>query len=246
MMRIFLSALALFFLHAVPAQSAPAVVATTSWVAAIARAAGSAEVTVIATPGLAHPPDYDPRPSDLLAVSRADLVLVGGYEAFVPRIRDALGAKAQMLTVNTSFDPQVVRKEVGAIAAALGTTSQANAFADAYDAAWRTSAERLRQRAGSRHPVVVVQRFMVPWARLLGIAPVATFGPGSLSLEDLRRLKAIAPTLIIDNAHATPANALAEVTGARRVVLVNSPEFGEDLLDVLRRNTERLEAALTP
>lgn len=246
MMRILVTTLALFFLAVPAAQGAAAVVASTTWVAAFARAAGSADLMVIAPPGLTHPPDYDPRPSDLMAVSRADLVLVGGYEAFIARLRDALGAKGQMLTVNTTYDPQVVRKEVGAIAAVLGTPGQASAFADAYDTAWRESSERLRQRAGNRPPVVVVQRFMVPWARLLGVDPAATFGPAPLSPADLRRIKALAPTLIIDNAHAVPAAALAEVTGARRVVLMNFPEAGEGLLDVLRRNMQRLEAGLTP
>lgn len=245
-MRALLAAFTLFFSGILPAHGEPFVVASTAWVAAIARAAGGTQVSVIAPPGLVHPPDYDPRPSDLLAVSRADLVLVGGYEAFVARIRDALGAKGQMLAINTSYDPQIVRKEVGAIAAVLGTQSQAHTFADVYDAAWRSSAERLRQRTGSQQPIVVVQRFMLPWARLLGVEPAATFGPGALSLEELRRLKAITPTLIIDNAHSVPALALEEITGARRIVLVNFPEAGEGLLDVLRRNSERLESGLTP
>lgn len=246
MMRILVAALTLFFVAVPAAQSAAAVVASTTWVAAFARAAGSTDLTVIAPAGLTHPPDYDPRPSDLMAVSRADLVLVGGYEAFIARLRDALGAKGQMLTVNTTYDPQVVRKEVEAIAAVLGNLVQAGAFADAYDAVWRESSARLRLRAGNRPPVVVVQRFMVPWARLLGVDPAAIFGPGPLSPADLLRIKALAPTLIIDNAHAAPAAALAEVTGARRVVLINFPEADEGLLDVLGRNTQRLKAGLTP
>ena len=246
MIRTLLATLASFILGTLPAHSEPAIVASTAWVAALAHAAGSVHITVITPPGLAHPPDYDPKPSDLLAVSRADLVLVGGYEAFVSRLRDALGAKGQLLTVTTTYDPQVMRKELGAIAAVLGTHAQANTFADAYDAAWRASAERLRLRlrAENRKPVVVVQRFMIPWVRLLGVEPAAIFGPGPLSLEELRRIKAIAPTLIIDNAHAAPAIALAEITGARRVALVNFPEGDESLLNVLRRNTERLESGV--
>ncbi len=246
MKRILLSGLAVLFSGFVSAQHGPAVVASTAWVAAFARAAGGAQVAVIAPAGLAHPPDYDPRPSDLLSVSRADLVLVGGYEAFLQRLRDALGAKARLLTVVTTYDPQAVRKEVGAIAAVLGTRAEAAAFSDRYDAAWRTSAGRLQLRTGARRPVVVVQRFMVPWVQLLGVEAVGTFGPGPLSLDDLRRLKALAPTLIIDNAHAAPAATLAEVAGARRVALVNFPEAGEGLLDVLKRNTDLLEGSLAP
>ncbi|MEI6733805.1 MAG: zinc ABC transporter substrate-binding protein [Comamonadaceae bacterium] len=246
MMRTFLLILALLCPAPVPAQTAPGVVASTSWVGAFARAAGATQVSVLVPPGLVHPPDYDPRPSDLLALSRASLVLVAGYEAFLPRLREALGAKAQLLTVNTTHDPQVIRREIEAIADILGTQDQARLFADAYDGAWQTSATRLRQRTTGRKSVVLVQRFMVSWVRLLGVEPAATFGPGPLSLEELRRLKNLAPTLIIDNAHAAPASALAEVTGARRVVLVNFPQGSEGLLEVLQHNTERLQAALTP
>ncbi|MBZ4212032.1 MAG: metal ABC transporter substrate-binding protein [Rhodoferax sp.] len=245
-MRTILLTLALFCPGMVLAQTATAVLASTSWVGAFARAAGATQVSVLAPPGLVHPPDYDPRPSDLLALSRASVVLVAGYEAFLPRLREALGAKAQLLTVNTTHDPQVIRKEIDVIAAILGTQVQAHAFADAYDTAWLASAARLRQRSGGHKPVVLAQRFMVSWVRLLGVEPAATFGPGPLSLEELRRLKSLAPTLIIDNAHAAPASALAEVTGARRVVLVNFPQGSEGLLEVLQHNTERLQAALTP
>jgi hypothetical protein len=126
----------------------------------------------------------------------------------------------------------------------LGTGVQADAFADRYDRAWRDAAEQLKKTMGDARPVVAAQRFMVPWVELLGVEPVATFGPGPVSPEDLRRLKALAPTLIVDNAHAAPALSLAEVTGARRTVLVNFPERDEGLLDVLRRNLHSLEKAL--
>jgi zinc transport system substrate-binding protein len=244
MMRFLLAGLSLCLACTVAAEPAPSVVASTAWVAALARAAGATQVTLVAPPGLAHPPDYDPKPSDLLAVSRADLVLVGGYESFVSRLRSALGGRGQMLVVTTSYDPKIVRQEVAAIAAALGTRAQAEAFAARYERAWRESAERLQKGTGDRSPVVVAQRFMVPWVPLLGVEPAGTFGPGPVSPEDLRRLKALRPTLIVDNAHAAPAAALAEVTGARRVALVNFPEGDEGLLEVLRRNVRSLDAAL--
>ncbi len=244
MKRALLALLALCGAFALPAQAAQ-VVTSTTWVAALAMAAGVDRVTVIAPAGLAHPPDYDPKPSELLAVSRADFVLVGGYEAFLARLREALGAKGRLLTVTTTYDPQGVRKEIAAIGDALGTRARADAFADRYDAQWAASTQRLRARSRTK-TIVVVQKFILPWAQLLGVEPVATFGPGPLSADELRRLSALRPTLIIDNAHAAPSAALAEVTGAQRAVLTNFPGSGESLLDVLNRNTQRLEAALPP
>lgn len=246
MMRFLIACLCACLACAAVAQPAPTVVASTAWVAALARAAGSAQVTVIAPSGLAHPPDYDPKPSDLLAVSRADVVLVAGYESFLPRIRSVLGGRGQLLTVTTTYDPMIVRRELAAIAAVLGTRAAAEASADRYDNAWRESAGRLRKKMGDRVPVVVAQRFMLPWVALLGVEPAGTFGPGPVSPDDLRRLKALNPTLIIDNAHAPPATSLAEVTGARRVALVNFPVGDEGPLEVLNRNTRSLEAALAP
>jgi zinc transport system substrate-binding protein len=232
-------------LPALTSWAEPATIASTAWVGAMARAAGSTQLTVVTPPGLAHPPDYDPKPSDLLAVARADLVLVGGYEAFLPRLRDSLKAKGEILTVTTTYDPQIVRREVTAIAARLGTVPQASAFADAYDAAWLQSTQRLARQLKGQKPVIVVQRFMTPWARLLEVEPAAVFGPAPPSPEELRRIKAIAPTLIIDNVHATPATALAEITGARRIALENFPKGDEGLLDVLHRNTERLQGGVS-
>lgn len=245
-MRKFVTLLLLLMCAGAPAQDSAVVLASTSWVAAMALAAGADQVGVIAPAGLVHPADYDPKPTDLLALSRATLVLVGGYEAFVPRLRQALYSQAKMLTVNTVHDPQVLRQELAIIATALGTTGKAEAFADIYQRAWLAGTLRLRPRVRQRNPVVVVQRFMAPWAQLLGVKPVATFGPEPLSPQELRRLQALAPTLIIDNAHATPATALAELTGASTAVLVNFPQAGDGLLDVLRSNTQRLHAALTP
>lgn len=72
-------------------QGSPRVVASTNWVAAFARAAGALDVTVIAPASVQHPPDYDPRPSDLAAIARADWVLLAGYEGFAKRMEEALG-----------------------------------------------------------------------------------------------------------------------------------------------------------
>ncbi len=47
----------------------PKVVASTSWVAAFAKLAGATDITVIAPSNLQHPPDYDPKASDLEAVA---------------------------------------------------------------------------------------------------------------------------------------------------------------------------------
>ena len=75
-------------------KSQPRVVASTSWVAAFAKAAGIADVTLVAPANLQHPPDYDPKPSDLAAIAKADYVLVAGFEGFATRMKEASGSPA--------------------------------------------------------------------------------------------------------------------------------------------------------
>ena len=61
-----------------PADPEPRVVASTAWAGAVARAAGARNVRVLSPPTLQHPPEYEPRPSDLLAVAEAEFLVLGG------------------------------------------------------------------------------------------------------------------------------------------------------------------------
>ena len=61
------------------AADAPKVVVSTTWVGAIAKMAGATDITVIAPSNIQHPPDYDPKASDLAALSDADYVVLAGF-----------------------------------------------------------------------------------------------------------------------------------------------------------------------
>ena len=67
---------------ALPAQNAAPfrVVASTSWTAAFARAAGATDIVTIAPMELRHPPEYEIKPSDLAAVAAARFLVHSGYE----------------------------------------------------------------------------------------------------------------------------------------------------------------------
>ena len=75
--------IALLILLFLPCQAAasPVVVAATGWAAAFARAAGAEDVLVIAPENLQHPPDYDPKPSDLMRLRDADFIVLEGSRA---------------------------------------------------------------------------------------------------------------------------------------------------------------------
>ena len=65
------------------------IVASTSWVGAIAGAAGAKDVTVLAPIELRHPPEYDYKPEDIVRVLKADYVLWAGYEPFIKKMIQA-------------------------------------------------------------------------------------------------------------------------------------------------------------
>ena len=233
-------ALILLFVPAL-AQADGDIIASTSWAAAYARAAGATNVRVIAPEGLQHPPDYDPKPSDLMAIHEAKYLLLGGFEGFASRLAEAAGSTATLIRLRLTFDPALVESEILRLGQILGTQSQAEAFVVQWRHEVAEASHRLRQ-----HPprTCLVHVFLQPWAQLAGLEVRGTFGPKPLSVPELTRLAGLGAELILDNAHMPLAEPLASATGARRVVLRNFPGPGQGLLDVLHDNTALLEQGL--
>ncbi len=224
-----------------PSTATP-ILAATSWAAALARAAGATDVRTLAPEGLQHPPDYDPKPSDLAAARDAQFVLLGGFEGFARAILEAAGSSAQVVRVRLTFDPATVEAEVLRLGALFGTEAAAQAFVEQWRTEVAAAKERLRPLAQGRSCLVHV--FFTPWAELAGLTPRASFGPKPLSLPQLGELARHRADLILDNTHMPGALALAEATGAPRVELRHFPRPGQGLLEVLQANTAALEAAL--
>ncbi len=49
---------------------------------------------MVAPATVQHPPDYDPKPSDLAAVTDADYILFAEFDGFAPRLKEAPAAPA--------------------------------------------------------------------------------------------------------------------------------------------------------
>lgn len=226
------------------AASAAGVVASTPWVGAMAQAAGARDVVVIAPAGLVHPPDYDPRPSDLVAVASASFVLSAGYEGFATRMAATAGRDAVKATVRTAYEPAIVEEELLRLGRLFGTLPSAQAYLIEFRSTWQAARQSLAGAMTGERPRVAVHRFMQPWLELLGVSATAVYGPGALSPSELARLKALNITLVVDNAHDPQGAVVAEVSGARYVKLVNFPSTGESLTDVVRANVTRLNAAI--
>jgi hypothetical protein len=241
------SSLALALLCAVaaaPQLSAQRVVASTSWTAAFARAAGATQVTTIAPAELQHPPEYDIKPSDLEAVGNAALVVYGGYEKFARRLAEtSAGSGTRTLQVFTDNAPGAVKAQARRIAEAIGTVSVHEQWIVGFDAL----AEQVRREVQAAWPDrrAVVQKMQRSFAEWLGFEVVGEFGPAEPSPAVVLDLVRAKPALVIDNYHNPSGRAIAESLKAPYAALINFP--GKDgtrsIEDLYRHNAQLLLAA---
>ena len=242
---LFITACAPVAPAAQPAASGPKIVASTSWVAAFAAAAGATDITVIAPSNLQHPPDYDPKPSDLLAVADADYVLLAGFEGFAARLQEAVdGDLDKIVMVMTDNSPATIHAEVTRLAEIFGTQAAAAAYLAHFDQEYARLSNEVKVAVGDAKPVVVTHLFMTPWVYFAGLEPAGAYGPAPLTPAELKTLADAQPTLVFENVHMGGGDPVVEATGATKVDLLNFPGDDLDLLKVFATNAERISAAL--
>src|SRR5690606_7952499 len=113
----------------------PTVLASTSWTGAIAEAAGAAQVDILASFELRHPPERDFRPGDITRALAADVLLWAGYEGFMNQLIAAAEIPGdRVLQIRTENTPAHLVELTRWLARLWGT--------DERPAAWR--AELLR------------------------------------------------------------------------------------------------------
>jgi len=203
------------------AQEQP-VIASTSWVQAFALAAGAKNVVTIAPFELQHPPEYEIKPSDLLAVQHASLIVYSGYEKFAKKLAEtAQNKNLRIVSVYTDNVPSTVIAESKKIAEALGTTEEQAKWAQSFT----SFTENLRSEVAAALPdkKVVVQAYMKTFVDWLGLDVVGTFGPGEPSPAVVLELIKKKPAIVVDNYHNPGGKALAESLGVPYVVLINFP-----------------------
>ncbi|MBM7775537.1 zinc transport system substrate-binding protein [Actinokineospora baliensis] len=213
------------------------VVAATAWEGALAKAAGAGEVKVIVPASVVHAADYDPKPSDLVAVGEADLVLYAEFEGFAGKLKEAAGGDARVEPVVLDNKPDVVRSEVRRLADLLGTKQAAEAWITEFD---RT----ITGISGKRGGRVVSQAFVAYMAEITGLEVVGTYGPQPITPAQVADLTAAKPDLVLDNAHMPTSGGVLPDAGAKQVEIVNYPGPDLDLLRVYTTNAERIVTAL--
>ncbi|MFN2503438.1 MAG: metal ABC transporter solute-binding protein, Zn/Mn family [Acidimicrobiales bacterium] len=228
------------------ALSGPRVVASTTWTGAFARAAGASDVRVIAPAEFQHPPDYEPRPSDLLALRDADFVVFGGMERFVDRLKETAGGGAKVIQVRPDNTRDAIRAEVSRLGGLFGTQRPAEEFLGRFEAVYNRLAQELRSAGGvgADRPAVISNVVQAWWAELAGLKVLATFPNQPLSAQQVADLAARDPDLVFDNANVPGAAAVAQEAGAERVLLTNFPDRDLDLIALFEANAGHIRDAL--
>jgi ABC-type Zn uptake system ZnuABC Zn-binding protein ZnuA len=246
------------------AQATVPVVATSAVLADLVEKVGGEEVAVTTIiPAGFCPAHYDLRPSDLLAVARAELVLYHGFEPWLETLLGNVNPDAKVVKLPGPWNtPQPMIEKAQAIAAALREllpektdefAARAEEFAGEVEAMATELLARAEELSLSQVPAIVMQ-WQAGFAKWLGLDVVATFPPEErLSLKDLAELAAkgheTGAVLVIDNLQSgTSFGArLAYELGAVHVVLTNFPGAipgAVDLLSMLRVNAEAVFSAV--
>ncbi|MGW6944667.1 metal ABC transporter solute-binding protein, Zn/Mn family [Streptomyces xanthophaeus] len=227
-----------------PRGGKPVVVVTTTWEGAFAKAAGAEDVTVIVPTSVHHAPDYDPKPSDLAAVAKADFVLYAPFEPYAAKIKAAAGSKARLVEVSLDNDADKAGAEVARLGKLFGTEEAAARWKTGLDTEHaKLSAELKAAWPGGRSPAVVSQVFTAWSAKLAGATTVGTYGPEAVTPAQLAELSGKKPSLVLDNVHMSTGAVLPD-SGARQVPIVNYPGDDLDLLAVYRNAAAELKKAM--
>ena len=211
------------------------VVASTTWTGALAKLAGASDITVIAPTSVLHPPDYDPKPSDLVAAADADIVVYAEFESFAKRLVEAAGGDTVIFPLTLENTAASIESEVMRLAAEIGTEDAARSNLDEFLASIDELGKDAAASAPDTAPVIVSQVFMAYWADWAGATSAGTFGPQPMSAGDLAGLMELQPTLIFDNFHV-PGGQAFEAEGTPRLQLINYPGEDLDLLAVFQHN----------
>jgi len=222
------------------------VVATNSWTAAFAAAAGAADITTIAPSDLRHPVEYELKPSDVAALKDADLIVSTGFEVMAKKLADAAGSQSiRMLQIGADYSLPTLRSSIMAIADLLGTGETARgsvAALEEFISSWKAELAA----AGLAGAPVVAHVFQQPLMAELGFTTAGLFGPGPLEAAQIARLSPTRARFIVDNWQNEAGTPLREtMKNSRYVSLINfpGPDGTKGLLDVLADNRARLKAA---
>lgn len=245
-MKIITLIMLFFLMTACHKQEKTGVIATSSWTAAYVKAAGVSDPAILAPAAMQHPSEYELDIDDIEQLRHADLVVCGGYEIMMDRIRNGLKIDPdKILEIQTDYNQEHMKSSILAIAVITGNEDVARKNIEEIEKTFTDSKEKINRQKIDEQPVLV-QFFIQPLARELGLEITGIFGPRSLEAFDIRELMTRDFSIILDNAHNPVSAPLVESRrGVKVAYLFNFPGAGgtETLSDVIRYNTDRIMEA---
>jgi len=221
------------------------IIATSSWTAAYAEAAGAKNVTVLAPFEMEHPAEYELRPGDIAKLINAKVIVYAGYEVMTERLKNGLDIpEYKLLLVDTDYNYEKIEKSVMNIAAGLGTEDIARENLRDIRRVFDEGRKAVEEKNLSEKPIVV-HRFQYSLARELGLSPAAIFGPAPPEASEIATMSKIQAVLILDNIHNPVGQPFKEVlTKAGYEELLNFPGLKgtKSLTDVIRYNVSLITA----
>jgi zinc transport system substrate-binding protein len=219
------------------------VVASNSWTAAYAEAAGAKNVLVLAPFEMEHPAEYELRPGDIPNISKAKLIIYSGYENMVNRLQKGLDIpKDKLLQIETNYHFETIEKSVLEIAKRLGTDEIAKTNLKEIKRLLVKSKVIIAEKGLDKRPILV-HYFQKPLALELGIQPASIFGPAPLEAKEIVKFAKSDAVLILDNFHNPVGQPLKEVLpNSDYRLLLNFPGTKQTrtLLDVIRYNVDQI------
>ena len=226
--------------------SAPnAVIATTSWTAAYALAAGATEVSVLAPYEMVHPSEYELRPGDIGRLSKTNLIIFAGYEVMVNQIKAGLKIPDEkMVKISTSYNFVEIEESVMLIAKRLGTELIAKKNLEVIKQLLLNGQTAVHNSGLDQHPVLV-HFFQESFAKELGINPSKIFGPAPPEPKQILEMVQTNAVMILDNAHNPVGGSVKEILkNSKYILLLNFPGMHQTrtIADVIRYNIDQLMA----
>ena len=195
------------------------VIASNSWTAGIADLAGVEDIVSLAPATMNHPPEYELKASDILALTNAKAFIFGGYEVMMKEIKSSIVSETRKdIKVTTANNLNVLIEGAEKIAAQLGTTPKYDSLIETYEAARAYIKEK-----GVDKLNVYCNTMLKPMLDDLGFNVVAVYSNNSVTADDIVAVASGEYDLIIDNIHSPGIDNFKEVAKVPIITFRNFP-----------------------
>jgi len=239
----------------------PTVIVTTTVLGSVVDdlAGNEVDLVTIVNPAIC-PAHYDVKPSDIYAVSNADLVIYHGFEKWIETIYETSGSKAGLFKISGPWaTPDGIKSYYEEVASVLKdqlgidvSDRLKNRIQELNEVTGEIQREAEKMETSSIKVITMSwQKEFVQW---LGFDVVGEFGPPEkLSSADIEKLvelgKSEGVILVVSNLQSGTqvGERIAGEIGAVHVILSNFPESSPEtstLIDLTKENSKKIFEAI--